>query len=158
MNKIYKAFDSIKLDDKIKEKAYRKLEKNHVTTNYLSRRNIIYGTLGLVFTSVFLLLFVNEENKNSLPNDAREADTSYILTSSNDVFLYNGNMYSLNESYDISTIKINNKIGILKQVNEEEGLVNNFDSYYHNGYLVYSSGNPKILIVKSKSETFIYER
>lgn len=154
LNKIYKAFDSIKIDDNIKKKIYDeakiKIEKNK------KFKLLMLGYVPLIFLIAITLMISDSSNQNKF--DGKENGNDYNITSiQEDVFIYENNIYSLQLENTLEDIIINKKIGTLNKVEFDSILVNNFDSYYHDGYSVYSTNYKDILIVKSDIETFIYQ-
>lgn len=158
MNKIYKAFDSIKLDNTIKQNAYQKIRSKSEIKSYLNFRNLMYSALGLVFTTVLILLFVNDGNTDKTFRGTEEVDTLYTTNNSKDIFLYDNHVYSLVYDYDISTIIAKEELGTLREINSDDELTHNFDSYYHDGCLVYNSNEELVLIVKDKDTILVYKR
>lgn len=157
MNKIYKAFDSIKISNEVKEKLYKKADERQMKA--IGFKVPLYGTLGLVFLGVFISNMTN--NNSDSYNPAIQNlynDNITIMESFNDSIFYEGNIYSLVLDYDISNISYKEKIGVVNQVDLEEPLTNNFDAYYHGGLSIYTSENQEILILKSDVETYIYQR
>jgi hypothetical protein len=152
MNKIYQAFDSIKLDEITKKRTYQKLEQKPVKHNYV---RLIYSVSFALSVLVFFIVI----STNKLPQPTKDDNVSILNipeSSLNDEILYGGNKYLLTSDIDMNVINIGKKIGKLKQIDSNVELSNDFDSYYHDGYEVYDSNNKNVLIVKFNSDTLAY--
>jgi hypothetical protein len=151
MNKIYQAFDSIKLDEKVKNKTYQRLKEKPQKRKYSS---LIYG---VSFAMATFILFISVFT-NNVPQ-ANQNDNINILTVSesfNDEILYKGQKYILSTDMAIDTATTNNKIGVVKQVDSSSDLKNDFESYYHDGYEVYKGNNDNVLIIKFNDDVLTY--
>jgi hypothetical protein len=153
MNKIYQAFDTIKLDERIKKKTYQKLEQQTKTRKY---KGLIYG-ISLVM-AVFIFFIAISTNK--LPSKNNDDNINILNTPENmyDVIMYKGDNYLISYEIDINQIKFNRKIGVLKQVEIGSNLKNDFESYYHGGYEVYESNKDDVLIIKFNDDVLTYIR
>jgi hypothetical protein len=151
MNKIYQAFDSIKLDEKVKTNTYQRLKDKPQKRRYA---NLIYG---ISFAMAAFILFISISTSN-VPQ-ANKNDDANILTVSesfNDEILYKGQKYILSTYMAIDTATTNNKIGVVKQIDSSSDLKNDFESYYHDGYEVYKGNNDSVLIIKFNDEVLTY--
>jgi hypothetical protein len=152
MNKIYQAFNTIKLDEITKKRVYQKLEKRQKKQVYIK---LIYGA-SFVLTSLILFIAISI---NNLPQRNKDDDVNILSTprnSLNDEIFYNGNRYLLSNDIDINTVDIDKKIGKLKKIDSNSELKNDFESYYYDGYEVYSSSNKNVLIVNFNNNTLVY--
>jgi hypothetical protein len=152
MNKIYQAFDSIKLDEVSKKNVYQKLGQKPVKQIHT---RLIYS-VSLVFS---VLVFYIVISTNNIPQRGKDTNVNILSIpegSLNDEIIYDGNTYLLSNDININTINIDKKLGELKQIDSNIDLKSDFESYYHDGYEVYSSNNKNVLIVKLNSDTLVY--
>lgn len=156
MNKIYGAFDSIKLDDNVREKTYQKLVQQQATYNY-KQRNLLY-VLGAALTAVYIIFFANTGSVDKPPVIDTEVNIFTATENTNDRILYDGSVYLIDLDYDISAISVKDYIGSLNQIDKGTNLKNDLDSYFHDGYRVYNSSDQNVLVVKSNSENLVYKR
>ncbi len=148
MNKIYKAFDHIKLNKELKDQLYINMKhRKPIKTNY---HYFIISSLAMasLILTFFLYDYHSPDNKKDEPNLTNE----YIHIETNDTFLYNQKIYRLDS---ISTNKkiLDKKIGYLHQIPDNLELINNFDSYHHDKASIYT-----VKGIKSNQQLAIIEK
>jgi hypothetical protein len=162
MKKINDIFANITASEELKKKTYQRiLERKYEKQIFIRRRLSIFS---YTFASIVIGLFVY--NNYNILNDADKIGTlgTEDISITNDVnvhedsFLYNNNSYVI--ASDIITLDLlDKKIGALNQVDSEQKLSKNFDSYYHNGASVYTikNINNKLAIINN-DEIIVYIR
>lgn len=149
-NRIYEAFDGIKLDDDIKRRVYQstKVDNKKRISKY------IYSTIGLIFT-VCLIFYIIPKDESVPKGNGIE-----ILSSTNDApntILYDGNIYVMNTELDINDITIGDKLGTLNQAEVYNDLAASDDASYSDDYEIYASSIKDVLIVKYKDDLIMYK-
>jgi hypothetical protein len=128
------------------------LKQKLVKHNYV---RLIYSVSFALSVLVFFIVI----STNKLPQATKDDNVSILNIPEkflNDEVLYDSSKYLLNNDIDINTVNVDKKIGKLKQIDSNIELKNDFESYYHDGYEVYSSNNKNVLIVKFNSDTLAY--
>lgn len=157
MNKIYEAFDKVKIDQRVKEKALNKLEERKLKYKYITNKWVISRALALTFTTVFIIILVNGHIPQKSAEEDTRVGTMSIQENSKDSFLYAGDTYYLTED-DASKYEVGDKLGGLTQIKEDGVLKDDLISYYDIEATVYSSNNQKVLIVKTADKILVYRR
>ncbi|MGE5456303.1 MAG: hypothetical protein ACM3O4_04290 [Ignavibacteriales bacterium] len=132
MNKIYNAFDNIKVDDKLKEETYKKIIENNKLN---SSRKINFFHLSLAMTSIIICIFIYSINgsKDSNLDDEPKVNTFNAVDTSleeNDYIIYNNIKYILDSSIVIDENMLEEKIGNAnRESNMESSIQNNVSIY-----------------------------
>lgn len=159
MKVIYKAFDSIKLSNDAKGKALDTAKNRIYKRNNFFVKRLVLGTLSVIAVSTFIFFIADIHPTKGVPvGDNQIINTLNVTEGVNDSFVYGGEIYSLNSSYNSDDYTEKEFVGKLHQVTSDSRLVNDLDSFYHDGYDVYTSDVKNILIVSFNGELLIYER
>lgn len=132
MNKIYNAFDNIKVNDKLKEETYKKIIENN---KLKSSRKINFFHLSLAMASIIICIFIYSINgsKDSNLDDETKVNTFNAVDTSleeNDYIIYNNKKYILDNSIVIDENMLEEKIGNAnRESNMESSIQNNVSIY-----------------------------
>lgn len=155
-NKIYEAFDSIKLDANIKKEALDNITKvkEEGKYKYINYRRLVYGVFVLGLFTVLIL--TNQEMITSNKYEPQNV-SEYGSESFNDIINYQGNNYYLT-SEDASEFVLHNQLGPLKDFIVSDVVKNGIDTYDGNKATVYSSNDDDVLLVKMNDQILVYRK
>jgi len=167
MNKIYEAFDSIKVDSQLKEKVYSKIEQKAIRPKFTFNRSVMIRSLAMA--SIFIIITVGiyfDSYNNNFDND-KGIDKNFIKNQEyimeSDSIFYDGNTY-VRDTDIITKDMLDKELGKLIQTNkasQEKDSTIEVNSHYHNGAAVYSVkdfNNYEKLAILNNGEIFLYKK
>ncbi len=153
MNKIKEAFDTIKIDNSLKERTYLVI-KNQSTKRKISFKTIIITNVILALTLVLIFNYNPNRNDKTSIDKAGDLNTNILsesATNNFNSFVYNGNSYTMSNII-VNTSDLNIKLGLLKEV------ISNVMDGYQNYELYTIKDNDNILVVKNGDNLYPYQK